>query len=225
MDRAAELVGIAGLHKHSSVAEIGCGDAMVCAALDFYGCRTLLLDVEDWRDERARHLKFELADPCAQLPIEAESADLVFSYNTFEHLYDPATAFSEALRICKPGGLVHLSFDPLYCSPWGLHAYRTIHMPYAQFLFSEEFIKRKTAELGIIDLGARRKTLQPLNKWRLTEFLALWQRSDCTVERQEMPTDIAHLDLIERYPRAFSGRNLASSDVITTGITVSLRKS
>ena len=223
--RATHLVRLGELPEGRQVAEIGCGDAMVSAALAFYGCNTIAIDKEDWRDKRAKQVHFVLADPCLKLPLDDNIADVVFSYNTFEHLPNPATAFEEALRICKRGGMIHLDFDPLYCSPWGLHAYRTIHMPYAQFLFADELLDRKIAELGVIDLGVtRRRTLQPLNKWRLDQFLALWRRSDCNVETLETRTDTSHVDVIEKFPRAFMGRQLTAADVVTTGIIVSLRK-
>ena len=39
-----------------------------------------------------------------QLPFEDDVFDAVVSYNTFEHLADPAAAASEIYRVLKPGG-------------------------------------------------------------------------------------------------------------------------
>jgi hypothetical protein len=146
------------------------------------------------------------------------------SYNTFEHLENPAVAFSEILRVCKIGALIYLEFGPLYASPWGLHAYRTICMPYPQFLFSKGFIEKKLYELGIHDLGARRENLQRLNEWRINQFTDLWAKSNCEIISSYFLNDTSHLEIIKRFPSAFSGKSLIFEDVTTQAISVLLRK-
>ncbi len=113
-----------------------CGYLLSC-----YGHSVYLSDMEDWRAPQAQQLEFLQTEIEAGLIWPDEYFDFIYSYNTFEHLKDPKTALTELLRVTKRGGLIYLNFAPLYASAWGLHAYRTLKIPYIQFLFSEAFIQ------------------------------------------------------------------------------------
>lgn len=205
-----------------------CGNGMVGAVLKSYGHDITLTDVEDWREARARSLPFVEANLCESLPLESESFDTVFSFNAFIHFDPPERALTELVRVCKPGGLIYLNFGFLYPSPWGLHAYRTLRMPYPQFLFSPEFLQRKIEELGLnawpAKLGQAREGMIPLNGWHLHQYEEMWRRSGCEVLARSTQEDARHLDLVERFPQAFRGRGLTVSDLTTTLLTVLLRK-
>lgn len=205
--------------------EAACGDGMMGVALASYGHEVLLNDLEDWRERRARALPFAQEDLCASGPAHECSFDAVCSYNSFEHFSDPAAVLRALLRMCRPGGFVDLEFGPLYSSPWGLHAYRALRMPYPQFLFSEAFCERKVKELKLYDLGRERDDLQPLNRWRITQFEELWDNSGCERAHYQIRECLDGLDLIERYPSAFHGRGLEWADVVTEQVCVTLRKS
>jgi len=184
----------------------------------------MLSDLEDWRTDAAKSLDFVKADCCQRLPFEDARFDFSLSYNSFEHFPDPAKAFNEVLRITRPDGILHFSFNPLYCSPWGLHAYRMLRMPYPQFLFSDSFIQRKLEEIGIWDLGKKRSELQALNRWRAHQFDALWNRPDVEILNLQWHVDADHLNLVSEFPTCFQGRHLTFNDLITSGVTVTLRK-
>lgn len=130
----------------------------------------------------------------------------------------------EISRITCPGGAIYLDFDPLYASAWGLHAWRTLRMPYAQFLFAEDLLTERLKELGMYDLGRKMLSLQPLNRWRVEQFRDLWRRSGCTVELLYEPRDERFTEIVERYPTAFQGRGLTVDDLTIHGIQVLLRK-
>lgn len=206
------------------VLEAGCGDGMMAAALSGFGHDLTLVDIDDWRDERARALYFQQANLGQPLPLDDAQFDLVYSYNTFEHLPDPTLAFAEVVRLCKPGGQIYLKFGPLYASAWGLHAYQTLPIPYLQYLFSETFVQNRLAEIGIYDLGGERDVLQPLNRWRLEQFQALWNNSGCIVHDFDVNEELTHLSLVERFPQAFRGRGLTFEDVTTKSVRVRLEK-
>ncbi len=197
---------------------------MVGAALAFYGHSVTLADFSDWRDPRAQALPFIAADLCSSLPLTENSSDFVISFNTFEHLLRPDVALKELVRVCKPGGTIHLEFEPLYASAWGLHAYRTLYMPYSQFLFSDAFNRQKLEQLGIRDLGTKRAELQPLNRWRLAQFDQLWQDSGCTILFRAVRVEAAHLSLVQEFPEAFSGLGLKFEDLTASNIHVALQK-
>ena len=197
---------------------------MLGLALKSFGHKVVLLDSEDWRDARARNLEFVAADCCASLPFPDNSFDLVCSYNSFEHLPDPAAALRQIARTIRPGGLIHLDFGPIYTGPWGLHAYRTLRMPYPQYLFSEGFIRQKLSDLGIWDLGKKRSELQYLNKWKLTDFYGLSEQSGCTFVNLVVGRDESGISLVSKFPEAFRGRGLTLDDLTASNIIVTLRK-
>jgi SAM-dependent methyltransferase len=225
VERARNLLSLPGLHaSDADILEVACGDGMVGRLLSDYGHNVRLTDLDDWRDGRARAVRFEKADVCDRLPFSNDSFDLVYSYNAFEHFPAPAPAFAEMLRVCKPDALIYLEFGPLYTSPWGLHADRLL-MPYPQFLFTTETIAERLEQLGIYDLGKERSDLQYVNEWRVSAFRALWRRAGCTIVDERHYVDDDYLDVILRFPACFQGRGLTYDDVTIGGLFVTLRKS
>src|SRR6202034_1843345 len=65
-----------------------------------------------------------------QLALADESVDLVYSYNVFEHLPDPAATVAEVARVLRPGGRFVLTFGPLGWSPHGAHMYKAVGVPH-----------------------------------------------------------------------------------------------
>jgi SAM-dependent methyltransferase len=204
--------------------EVGCGDAMTGVALSIHGHDVTVSDMDDWRDPRAKSLKFCKRLLEDGLPYENASFDLAYSFNAFEHFADPGKCFGELERLVASRGLVHLSFGPLFASAWGLHAYSRLNMPYPQYLFSEAFTAAKLAATGVSDLGKEGSALQPMNRWRFAQFRSLWENSRWTVVYSDFWSPIDQLSLVERYPECFSGRNLTWDDITTQAITVTLRK-
>lgn len=206
------------------VLDFGCGDGMVGFIISKYGHNVSLVDIADWRDSRAKNLQF-IQIESEKLPISDQSYDFVYSYNTFEHVKDPKETLFELIRVCKRGGYIFLEFGPLYSSPWGLHAYRTLLMPYPQFLFSNHFITERLNEYGIYDLGKKLTGLQPLNKWRVNQFDDLWRNSFCKViSNTDFIIADSFTDLIIKFPKAFTGRKLSYRDLTTQGLRIILQK-
>jgi SAM-dependent methyltransferase len=225
-ERAVKLMAVPALRACKlDVFEAGCGDGMTSYALASYGTyrRVTLNDTQDWRDSRAKPFQFVAGNVCSRLPLDSESFDLVITYNTFEHIDDPGAAFSELVRLCKRGGYIHIEFDPLYCSPLGLHAFSFL-MPYPQFLFSPQLIETKVRELGVKDLGQEFDRLQPTNKWRIAQFRKLWHDSACELLSFMEPREERHLGVVAEFPRAFCGRGLTVDDLVIHRVSVLLRK-
>ena len=224
--RVASLLQIPGLSQPGLLGlEIGAGDGMLSVLLQAYGHSMTMSDLKDWRVQTARTVRFVEADCCNEIPFEENTFDFALSYNSFEHFPDPAFAFSEMVRVLKPGGYIHLQFNPLYCSPWGLHAYRMLRMPYPQFLFAESFLDKTLKDTGIWDLGEKRTELQNLNGWKPSQFDALWRRDDVEVCSCVWNRDEKHLNLVREYPKCFSGRGLTIEDLVCAGLTITMRKS
>lgn len=223
--RSIQLMDLLEWKENAHTLEIGCGDGLVSYHLASYGHQVSLTDMDDWRTSRAKALDFHGGEFENGLPFESEQFDLIFTYNTFEHVNDPAKCLQEMLRLTQPGGLLYIDFNPTYSSPWGLHAYRAMRMPYPQFLFSDAFVTDYIRTNGISDLGGQYKTaLQPLNRWRIGQFDKLWEGSGCAIERREYDFGAEHVGLIRRYPECFRGRGLNYRDVTIDGTRVLLRK-
>ena len=223
-ERAIRLIGLAGLDQPGArILEIGCGDGMAGALLRAFGHDVTLTDLEDWRDPAASMLPMVLGNVCTGLPMPPAGFDLVYSHNTFEHVPDPRAALAEAVRLGRPGGLILLRFGPLFASAWGLHAYKTMTIPYAQFLFSEDYLAAKLRGLGIQDLGRNRDDLQPLNRWRLDQFERCWAEIGGAVVQSSRRYDPAHLGIVRKFPDAFQGRGLTFDDLAVKTLEVVLR--
>jgi SAM-dependent methyltransferase len=66
------------------------------------------------------------------LPVADGSADVCFSSNVLEHVFDPSGLIDEMVRATKPGGVIYLSFTNWY-SPWGGHEMSPWHLLGARF--------------------------------------------------------------------------------------------
>ncbi|MFZ5485085.1 MAG: class I SAM-dependent methyltransferase [Pseudomonadota bacterium] len=226
ISRAERIVqAIPTLTPRSQALEVGCGDGMTARALASFGITMHLTDLQDWRDPRAHELAFDAIDLAVEaIPLPGGPYDLIYSFNAFEHFPNPASVLHRMQSALRPGGYIYLDFGPLYCGPWGLHAYRMLPMPYPQFLFSEDFIDNKLRSLGIRDLGQDLDELQPLNRWRVEQFDSLWASSHCEVVLNNHYTLDSHIDLVTRFPKAFSGRGLTYADITTQGLNVLIKK-
>lgn len=227
MERASSILKKFELLRNSSmdILEVGCGDGMVGYILRTFGHSVALTDLNDWRQNKAKDITFVKSDLNTKLSLNSESFDFVFSYNTFEHVNNPQVAFNELMRVCKKEGHIYLDFGPLYASPWGLHAFETLRIPYPQYLFSEDFIKYKLKKLGIFDLGRKLTDLQPLNKLRIKDFMNMCSNAQCEViSFSKYIIENSHLNIIMKYPKAFTGRGLGFDDVTVEEIAISIRK-
>ena len=225
-ERALKLMAVPDLRALDlQVFEAGCGDGMTSYALASYdnARQVTLNDTDDWRDSRAKPFPFIAGDVCSRLPLDGDSFDLVLTYNTFEHFEDPQAALTELTTLCKKGGYIYIEFDPLYCSPLGLHAFSFL-MPYPQFLFSPSFIERKVKELGVDDLGKESGGLQSTNRWRVAQFRELWRSSGCEIVSLKERAEPRHLSIVTQFSKAFCGRGLTVDDLVVHRTSVLLRK-
>ncbi len=213
------------LQKDSKkVLEVGCGDGMCGFLLSTFGHAPTLLDMDDWRDKRVKSLEFVKCSLTGKLPIASDMYDFIYSYNTFEHVFEPQKALDELIRLLKPGGIIYLDFGPLYASAWGLHAFRMLNMPYPQYLFSKEFYVQKIKEIGHFDIGRQMNVLQPLNQWVMKQYDDLFLRSGCEVVAYKKSSHYSYLRVIKEYPKAFAGLGLTYEDVTVHALRVTLRK-
>lgn len=92
------------------VLDVGCGQGLFLARLTkTYKAKGVGIDVSKKSVEFARknytrkNLSYRVAD-AAKIPYDANSFDIVVSFDTLEHIADQEKAVEEMLRVLKPGG-------------------------------------------------------------------------------------------------------------------------
>jgi 2-polyprenyl-6-hydroxyphenyl methylase/3-demethylubiquinone-9 3-methyltransferase len=223
--RAAEIQRLIGKKKsdYSDFLELACCDGMVSSALKLEGKNATATDIQPGGfDPRAKKAGVEFLEmDASDLRFSDESFNVVFSYAAFEHFPDPEKVLQEAIRVVKPGGLIYLNFGPLYMSPFGLHFYRSIPVPYCQFLFSPEILNIYSEKIGIDP-----PNYGSLNHWTLMDYRNLWTRYSHKLSRLRYyeHLNVSHLDLVSRYPSCFKGMTDNFDDLIVAEIEVLFAK-
>lgn len=93
------------------VVEFNCGNGYACELFmargaDYAGV-DVAVDTLDITENRRRHL---ISCQAYQTPFESESADLVVSFYSLEHMVWPERYLEEMLRVLRPGGHIALAF-------------------------------------------------------------------------------------------------------------------
>lgn len=210
----------------SKVLDVGAGDGVLALKLVKRGVDAATLDAADWRRPEVRDagIPHHMLAVDGRYELPDASFDVVVSFNTMEHISDPGQALKEMVRVCRPGGRMFLSFGPLYNSPWGLHAYRTFHAPYAQFLLSDGVLQEFIDSVGIADLGTERESFQYVNQWSLRQYRDLMAASAdlVSVDSFSEKRDYSHLSIVRKFPHAFAGRQLTVAELCTHSLEVQL---
>ena len=221
--RAKEILNLPGASAAKTFLEIGCWDGMVSCALKQKGKQTTAVDNQaDGFDPRAFKAGVRLLQKDAtSLHFDDESFDFVFSYDTFEHVAQPERVLQEATRVTKKGGHVFLQFGPLYYSPFGQHAYRSITVPYCHVLFSKNTLQEFVNERGLEPIE-----FSNVNEWSLDQYRRLWEENAQQLRKIEYKEvqDLSHLNLIRKYPSCFKNKSSLLENFIVSSIHVVFQK-
>ncbi|NOY68271.1 MAG: class I SAM-dependent methyltransferase [Deltaproteobacteria bacterium] len=202
--------------------DLGCSEGLVCAALERCGKFAVGIDLTALFVEGPdRNAAFFSRMDASRLAFTDGSFDFIFSFASFEHFNDPRAVIEECIRIVRPGGYIYLHFGPLYLSHYGLHAYRSITIPYCQCLFDKEaliiFCEKK---------GLKPPAFDSLNQWTLENFRSLWKAYPSKLRRvryyEYINTD--HVDLITSYPYCFKSKTQYFHNLIVPEIEVLFQK-
>jgi SAM-dependent methyltransferase len=221
--KIAQLAQVVDLSAVKQALELGSWDGMVGAALIHRGIAAYGLDiVMHGIDPRARHagVQFVRSD-AARIALRDRSVDLVYSFGSLEHFPEPDRCLAEVARIVKPGGHVHFQFGPLYCSPYGRHAYRQIPVPFCHLLFSEEALRSFARASGMPD------DWPYVNGWTLRRYRALWKSVAAqfdVVGYVEHTTGGVGTELIAEYPACFREWAGDFDEFLVAGVDIVLRK-
>lgn len=221
--RAAELLALPGAETAATFLELGCWDGMVCWALQRQGRSTIAIDARsEGFDRRALDVGVDMRQMNAEsLDLPNASVDFAFSYDAFEHFSHPDRVLGELARVVRSGGHIYLNFGPLYLSPFGEHAYRSIPVPYCQILWSGDVLNHYARRLGVPEID-----FSHVNRWRIGQFRRLIadSASEWTVLRNEESLDLDHLDLIRKYPARFRAETDVFEDLIIKDVRLLLRR-
>ena len=227
-DSVGDIARVLDLRRVRSALELGCKDGMVAAALAKKGIRSFGLDISRIGagacafDKRGREAgaNFIQAD-AAHLPFCSGSFDLVFSFDSFEHFPNPATVLAEAARVLVPGGHLFLKFGPIATAPFGLHAYRSIPVPYVHILFDlaevVDFAKRSGRDLdwpfiNNLSLQSYRKMFREVNgELRIASY-------------KEYSSGGVGAELIFRYPGAFRRVSDDIDDFLVSSVVILMER-
>ena len=102
------------LFKFQVVVDVGCGPGLVLNELAPVSRKVVGVDATPAMLEKAKMLLLEqgfnncefIEGLMENIPIQSESVDAVVTRYTFHHVLQPSLAFSEMVRICKPGGRI-----------------------------------------------------------------------------------------------------------------------
>lgn len=95
-------------------------------------------------------VEFHVAD-AMDLPYQDNRFDLVVSQNAFEHIPDPLIALKEAVRVTKKGGLIYLTFDPIWTADSGNHFINIVTEPWKHLLCNTEQFCNEMRAAGAAD--------------------------------------------------------------------------
>lgn len=223
--RAREILDLIPAKKEETniFLELGCWDGMVSYALHRMGKKTTAIDRRSKGfDKRVLCESVTLLQMDAtHLQFEDKSFDFVFSYDSFEHFANPDAVLQEAIRVVKTGGYIYLNFGPLYMSPIGLHAYRSITIPYCQFLFPKELLKDFTKVKGLNPID-----FDQINGWSLENYHKLWNHYSHRLKKIKYFEKINpfNLDLVIKYPSCFKSKTKCFDNLIVSSIEVLFKK-
>jgi SAM-dependent methyltransferase len=224
-EKVRQLEARVPLEQCRSCIELGCWDGMVLAALRkspraiaAYGADRST----DGIDARARDVgvRFVQTD-ASQLAFASNSVDLIYSFAAFEHFADPRGVIEESWRVLRPGGHLYLSFGPVYTSPYGLHAYRQIPVPYCHYLFAEPDLKAYATRAGLPAAWPY------VNGVSVTAYRRLWAEQGARFESlyyDEHTTGGVGTELIAEYPACFRAKVPTFDDLLVSAIDICLRK-
>ena len=222
-EKVAQLSRVIDWSGVRTALELGCWDGMVAAALRGRGIEAYGLDITTAAaDERAMRadVLFIRSDAEA-IALRDQSIDLVYSFASFEHFPHPDQSVAEIHRVLAPRGQAYLAFGPLYFSPYGLHAYRQIPIPFCHLLFHEEALHQWAEAQGMPHEWPF------VNGWSLRRYRELWHSLPTglsVTSYREHATGGVGMELVAQHPQCFRSRVDDFDALLVTHMEVVLRK-
>jgi len=223
VEKAKQILRLPGALEANSFLELGCWDGMVSCGLCRKGKIATAIDIRDSGfDKRASIEGVSLIQMDAtDLQFKDKCFDFVFSYDSIEHFSSPEDVLRESIRVVKNGGYIYLKFGPLYYSPYGEHAYRSITVPYCQFLWPKKLLNEFCEQKGLNPID-----FNHVNGWSLESYRKLWSKYSHILRRIRYieRSDLSHLSVIRKYPSCFKSKSNHFQNFIVDEISVLFQK-
>jgi len=127
-----------------TVIDFGCGEGREAIEIARSGAsRVIGLDNRESILNLARR-RLGGIENCVFVTSTNEQADVILSLNAFEHFDHPEAVLLEMHRLLKPGGIVLMSFGPIWLHPYGGHLFSVF--PWAHVLMTERSLIRWRSE-------------------------------------------------------------------------------
>lgn len=118
--------------KNKKLIDVGCGEGGCSVAFAEQDCHCIGIDInEDLIDRAIKFAKMKNVnvtflehDICSSEPIKEHDFDIAIFRDTIEHVNHPESALTNIRRLLKEGGLLYVSFPPIY-SPFGGHQHHS----------------------------------------------------------------------------------------------------
>lgn len=202
--------------------EIGSADGMTSAELARTGRRATAIDLDASRtDPRVRAAGVTVLEMDAtRLAFPDATFDLVFSFNVFEHLSDPAATFAEIVRVLRPGGVAWLSFTALRWSPHGAHMYKVIGVPYVTVLFDEAALLASLRTRGVSD------SFPWVNEYSIERFREVFEGHADALETLHYAEtwNRWHVGLIAEFPGLFKAHAPSFDSLLVDSVQARFRR-
>jgi FkbM family methyltransferase len=99
--------------------------------------------------------------------------DFIVSLNAFEHIPDPAVALPQMLRVLKPGGILYLTFDPMWTCDSGSHFQYRVPEPWQHLVSDDDAFVERLRAAGAGE-GEVNDYLHAMNRQRPSFYRALF---------------------------------------------------
>lgn len=205
--------------KGKRVADIGSGDGIIDLGVFLKGQPEMLVGYDVRPTDRVAlartaqaHGMADLPDGArlafvtseqAHVPAPPESFDVVFSWSTFEHVYDPPALFREIRRIIRPEGVLFLQVWPMFHSFHGGHLWLSVPEPFAHLRHPPHEVEARLDGRPATDptrtavdefRSLNRATLDDLHRAMLVAGLRPTKVKPMA-ETFHVPAEVAHLPL------------------------------
>jgi SAM-dependent methyltransferase len=114
-----------------TVVEFGCGGGVVLSAAGERAKEAIGFDIGDialakanGRPGKHRTIKSDVA----KVPMPSDAADIAYSFEVLEHVWDPAAVIREMLRVLKPGGTLFVTTPNAYTMNLHLRLRRSVRL-------------------------------------------------------------------------------------------------
>lgn len=126
------------------VVDFGCNDGALSERYRHAGALVTGVDIDAEAIDRARILHPDIEFCLSNvdgIPLPDASADVIVSFDVFEHVAKPEPILREMRRVLAPGGTVVIGTIGWW-SPFAPHLWSTMPVPWAHVLFSERSLLR-----------------------------------------------------------------------------------